>query len=728
MNLKKMKPEQSEGKQDFLKRCAAEVGGSETEAMAMCTASWNKSRLAALVDERKLTLTGGVELVQLAAGETPDAPRRFQVLAHTGKVIDLGWWGKFVIDLSGITMAKSKTPALLSHRTDQIVGTIDTSSRDANGFYVFGAFSKASQYGRETLALADEGFPWQASIGVQARKVLQVKEGETHEVNGMTVEGPIDVWLQSTVFETSFCAFGADDDTAAIAMSATAINQQEDSMNERLRKFLESRGLAANATDQEAWAYLEKLNVNNDELTQAGLTAEDVKPQAELAATRPAPVAPAAPAQPVQAARELSGAQVLVLTSAGATLGLTHEQITRAIQGQTSEDKAMLALYEAAREANPPLGAGRIEMGADERDKFRLAAVSGVCARMGLREDKPAAGFEEFRALSLHEMARLTLERSGVVTKGLTRHQLAQEVIRLSASGVSTSDFSSIFMDAAHRTLLRAYQEAPATWRPLVNVVPASDFKTIHGISLSEAPDLDLVGENGEYKTGHLSDKQESYSVGKYGKILSLTLEMIVNDDLRAFGRIPQLLGSAARRKVADMVYGLITGNPKMADGKNVFSSDHANLEATTKGTITGDRLTAGRVAMRKQKGMKGSTLDIHPAFLLVPVAQETAAEVLLRSTALPETTMSAGVHNPWAGKLQPIADPRLDAASPEAWYLFGDPSQVDTIEVAFLDGNEEPTLTENDEFVRDAVSYKVRHIFGAGWIDHRGAYRNPGK
>jgi hypothetical protein len=47
---------------------------------------------------------------------------------------------------------------------------------------------------------------------------------------------------------------------------------------------------------------------------------------------------------------------------------------------------------------------------------------------------------------------------------------------------------------------------------------------------------------------------------------------------------------------------------------------------------------------------------------------------------------------------------------------------------VAFLDGNELPTLEENDEFVRDAVSYKVRHIFGAGWIDHRGAWKNPGE
>ena len=225
---------------------------------------------------------------------------------------------------------------------------------------------------------------------------------------------------------------------------------------------------------------------------------------------------------------------------------------------------------------------GRIECGEDETDKFRLAAASGMAFRLGVKEDKPAVGFEEFRALSLHELARVCLDREGVSTKGMTKRQLGQRIIRLSASGVSTSDFASIFMEASHKRLLKAYTEGPCTWRPWCNIVPASDFREIHGIALSEAPDLDLIGENGEYKTGQLKDKQESYRVGKYGKILSLTLEMIVNDDLRAFSRLPQLMGSAAKRKESDIVYGLLTGNPIMADGKALFSADHKNLSGAT--------------------------------------------------------------------------------------------------------------------------------------------------
>jgi hypothetical protein len=203
---------------------------------------------------------------------------------------------------------------------------------------------------------------------------------------------------------------------------------------------------------------------------------------------------------------------------------------------------------------------------------------------------------------------------------------------------------------------------------------------------------------------------------------------MIINDDLRAFMRIPQLFGAAARRMEADIVYSLLLANPTMnEDSKTLFHADHKNLEGTDKGVVTTDRLSAARKSMRQQKGLNGSYLDLQPAFLLTPTAQETDAEVILRSTALPDADKSSGVYNPWANRLTPIAEPRLDANSEKAWYLVADPAQVDTIEVAYLDGNEQPYLDENELFERDAIGYKVRHDFGAGVMEFRSFFKNPG-
>ena len=63
---------------------------------------------------------------------------------------------------------------------------------------------------------------------------------------------------------------------------------------------------------------------------------------------------------------------------------------------------------------------------------------------------------------------------------------------------------------------------------------------------------------------------------------------------------------------------------------------------------------------MRRQKGMNGARIDVTPKFLLTPTILEDNAAVILRSTSLPEENLSAGVHNPNAGKLQPLSDPRL--------------------------------------------------------------------
>lgn len=243
----KRKKKLGESKQDFLKRCGAESvadGSTEAQAMATCTAAWNQQQLAAFVDDGRLTLSSPVELAA-AEGDQADADRRFSILAYTGKLIDWGYWGRFIIDLSGLTLAKAKVPSLLNHNRNEIVGTIDQSNGDANGFYVAGKFSKTTDAAKEVLGLADEDFPWQASIGVQAKKIVQLAKDATMQVNGQTVTGPCDVWTESSVFEVSFCPFGADDDTAAVSMSAHTTSPDgrgEISMNKKLRALLENLG------------------------------------------------------------------------------------------------------------------------------------------------------------------------------------------------------------------------------------------------------------------------------------------------------------------------------------------------------------------------------------------------------------------------------------------------------------------------------------------------------
>jgi hypothetical protein len=75
---------------------------------------------------------------------------------------------------------------------------------------------------------------------------------------------------------------------------------------------------------------------------------------------------------------------------------------------------------------------------------------------------------------------------------------------------------------------------------------------------------------------------------------------------------------------------------------------------------------------------------------------------------------------------MRPVtADPRLDADDAAKWHMAADPSQHDTIELTFLDGNKVPHIETKDGWNVDGVEYKVRHDFVAAAVDYRGLYHN---
>ena len=73
------------------------------------------------------------------------------------------------------------------------------------------------------------------------------------------------------------------------------------------------------------------------------------------------------------------------------------------------------------------------------------------------------------------------------------------------------------------------------------------------------------------------------------------------------------------------------------------------------------------------------------------------------------------------------IVEPRLDADSKKSWYMAADPSQIDTIEIAYLQG-QTGVYTETEQgFDIDGIKIKARLDVGVKAIDHRGLFKNPG-
>ncbi len=515
-------------------------------------------------------------------------------------------------------------------------------------------------------------------------------------------------------------------------------------MNPKLRAFLRANGLKKGATEQAAWQRYDELLADGVEMpgidpgqrsAQGSAGGGDTGDGADGDANRSGGDTPAAPA-PVavpDVQEQIDRALVADANRRSEIEGrLLAAQLMDEDNGNFARnmlndpsftvERASSEIFRRMQERSVPIGAGvhgSVDVGTESRDKFRLAVADGIALRSGIRIENPAAGHRDFRGRSLVGIARECMEMAGQTVRGMSRTQL---VGRALAAG-STSDFPLILAGLVGSHLLQAYNEWPATFRPFVSVGDATDFKAMHALKMSEAPDLMDLNENGEYKTAAFSESGEDYRVITKGRVVALTRQMIINDDLRAFTRIPRLFGSAARRMEADAVYSLITTNANMSDGVALFHADHNNL-AGTPAVLSSTSLGAGRAQMRKQVGMAGASIDVTPAFLLVTVDDELDAEILLRSAALPDDNKSSGVHNPWAGKLTPIADPHLTG---NAWYMLAHPDQFPMIEIAYLEGEEQPYIDEELDFDSDALKIKVRHDFGAGVVDHIGGFKNSG-
>lgn len=154
-------------------------------------------------------------------------PRRFSMLAYTGAAVERSF-GKAVFDLSGIEMPPSgRVPILLNHDENKIVGFADTLEMDAErGLVLSGVISEHTEEGRKVAALSDEGFAWQASVGLQVTKWAEHKEGEL-KLNGQSFDGPIHVGQRTRLLESSFVPAGADKNTQAVALAAATTEEVE---------------------------------------------------------------------------------------------------------------------------------------------------------------------------------------------------------------------------------------------------------------------------------------------------------------------------------------------------------------------------------------------------------------------------------------------------------------------------------------------------------------------
>jgi hypothetical protein len=423
-----------------------------------------------------------------------------------------------------------------------------------------------------------------------------------------------------------------------------------------------------------------------------------------------------------QAAALAERARIREIEKVGRTLDVDARLVTQHVEAGTSvEEFRKLALDDAAnRSETTEIRSAAAVVTRDETESRH----AGIMAALLHRYDPavfPLKGDlgRDWTGQTLLDLAKECLELSGTRTRRLPRHEIAKLAL-------STSDFPSILADVANKTLRQAYEAYPRTFLPFSRRRSAVDFKNINAVQLGEAPSLMKVNEKGEFTHGSIAESKETYKLATYGRIVSITRQTIINDDLSAFTRIPAGFGVAAATLESDTVWGIITSNPAMGDGVTLFHANHSNLNTGAGSALALAGLGAGMAAMAKQKGLDGVTvLNVQPRYLVVPVALQLTAFQMIAPNLAP--AKSADLVPDYIRALTPIAEPRLDAASTTAWYLFASPDQIDTIEYAYLEGQDGVYIETRQGFDVDGVEIKARLDFGAKAIDWRGLQKNVG-
>lgn len=328
----------------------------------------------------------------------------------------------------------------------------------------------------------------------------------------------------------------------------------------------------------------------------------------------------------------------------------------------------------------------------------------------------------EFRGMGLLRLAEEMLSSSGISTRGMTPNEIAERALH------TTSDFPALMSNALGRRLRAQYDEHQPSYQRWARRAPnAPNFKSIDVVQLSAMPDLLKVNEGGEIRYGTFSDGKISYALTSYGRIIGLTRQLLVNDDLNALDRVVTGFAGSAARLENRTVYAQLTANGNFPDGNALFSAAHGNL-GTPGAAISAASLQAGRTRMRKQKGLQNEELNLAPAWLIVPSDLEQVAYQFTSSMYVPAKQTDVNEFRQGGRTaVEPIVEPVLDGNSTTAWYMAASNSQVDTVEYAYLEGAEGPQISSRIGFTVDGAEIKATLDFAASAVDWRGLDKNLG-
>jgi hypothetical protein len=648
----------------------------------------------------ELMLTAPVDIQASADGASPGAePKlpRFTMVAYSGAPMRLaGWRYPVVVDLAGLTVPDQNRPIRVRHDPNRLLGHSERIAIDAGRLIAEGVLSFAGEPEVDrVIRAARNGFRWRASIGAAVEQFEFVRENQAVTVNGRKFTGPVNVVRKAMLGEISFVDLGADGGTSA--------------------------NLAASAREKE-------IEAMDEQKTDVDATKTDT-PTIEAKAPDAAP----AP-DPVTDMRTGAAAEQERIAAVRKVCGAEHPDIAaQAIREGWDAIKCELEVLRVSRPKAPAVHVpdNGVTGTVLEAACMLTAHLSG--AEKLYPEQTLDAASKRFRGgIGLQELLLEAAWANGYTgrnfrdTRAVLRFAFGRDV----QAGFSTVDIGGILSNVSNKFLLEGFFSVERTWRNICAVRNVSDFKTVTSYRLIGADQYQPVAPGGELKHGTLGEEKYTNKADTFGLLLSIDRRDIINDDLGAITTVPRKLGRGSGLEINDRFWAVFL------DNATFFTADRKNYIDGAATVLGVDGLTAGEVAFLDQVDSDGKPIGIMPAILLVPIALSAMGTQLYKSLEIRDTTSSTKypVANPHQGKFRVevsryLSNSRYTGHSAKAWYLLADPGDLPVIEVAFLNGQESPTIeTAEADFNVLGIQMRGYHDFGVALQDYRGGVKAKGE
>jgi len=707
------------------------------------------SKTSSNPEPRNLTLTGTLDIAAAAPAADPSTGsgqgarprnRRFTMVAYTGGPMRVaGFSYPVVVDLSGLDASRTSFPVFVGHQqdTDSMLGQADRVEIVGTDLVASGDVIDVSAKARQVVEAHDRGFRWQASIGAAVLQREFIPEGRNVNVNGSQFQGPVIVARRAELGEISFVFVGADRNTSATIAAGTAAKEK---VMEDVKGNVQGKQDGQDAT----------VTAGKDAGQESGQGAagkEAGAPVIQAEAKLSTPSAPDAgiTVDPVADMRAKAAAEQTRIAAVRKVCGDAHAEIcAKAIAQGWDVTRTELEVLRADRPKAP-------EVHVHDNSMTGTVLEAACMLTGGVKADDVVASFGEKSVEAADKrfkggigLQELLLEaawangydgRNFRDSRSVLRFAFAHTGVRmdghnLQAQGFSTIDIGGILSNVANKFLLEGFFSVERAWRNICAVRNVSDFKTVTSYRLIGKDQYEIVAPGGELKHGTLGSESYTNKADTYGLLLAIDRRDIINDDLGAITTVPRKLGRGSGLKINDVFWGIFLNNAAF------FTAGNKNYLTGADTALTIDGLTKAEKAFADLVDSDGKPIGIQPAIVLVPTALSAMATMLYKSLEIRDTTASTKypVANPHQNKFRAevsryLSNSSYTGNSEKAWYLLADPQDLPVIEVAFLNGQESPTIeTAEADFNVLGVQMRGYHDFGVNLQDPKGAIKSKGE